>query len=55
MMANSGNRATLTKQLKRFILHYPSSFQKFGKTHEEINISIMKNHLPVEQFKKQYL
>ena len=43
MIAQDGNRATLTKQLKKVFHHYPTVFQKFGKTHEEINISIMKN------------
>ena len=38
------DRATLTKQLKKAFHRYPNVFQKFGKTHEEINISIMKNN-----------
>ena len=43
MIVQDGNRATLTKQLKTAFYRYPNVFQKFGKTHEEINISIMKN------------
>ena len=38
MIVQDGNRATLTKQLKRAFHRYPNVFQKFGKTHEEINI-----------------
>ena len=44
IIVKDGNRATLTKQLKTAFLRYPNVFQKFGKTHEEINISIMKNN-----------
>ena len=44
MIVQDGNRATLTKQLKAAFHRYPNVFQKFGKTHEEINISIMKNN-----------
>ena len=44
MIVQDGNRATLTKQLKTAFHRYPNVFQKFGKTHEEINISIMKNN-----------
>ena len=44
MIVQDGNRATLTKQLKTAFHRYPNIFQKFGKTHEEINISIMKNN-----------
>ena len=44
MIVQDGNRATLTKQLKKVFHRYPNVFQKFGKTHEEINISIMKNN-----------
>ena len=44
MIVRDGNRATLTKQLKTAFHHYPNVFQKFGKTHEKINISIMKNN-----------
>ena len=44
MIVQDGNRATLTKQLKKAFHRYPNVFQKFVKTHEEINISIMKNN-----------
>ena len=44
MIVQDGNRATLTKQLRTAFHRYPNVFQKFGKTHEEINISIMKNN-----------
>ena len=43
MIVQDGNRATLTKHLKTAFHCYPIFFQKFGKTHEEINISIMKS------------
>ena len=38
MIVQDGNRATLTKQLKKVFHRYPNVSQKFGKTHEEINI-----------------
>ena len=44
MIVQDENRATLIKQLKTAFHRYPNVFQKFGKTHEEINISIMKNN-----------
>ena len=44
MIVQDGNRATLTKQLKAAFHRYPNIFQKIGKIHEEINISIMKNN-----------
>ena len=44
MIVQDGNRATLTKQLKTAFHRYLNVFQKFDKTHEEINISIMKNN-----------
>ena len=44
MIVQDGNRAILTKQLKTAFHRYPNVFQKFGKTHEKINISMMKNH-----------
>ena len=44
IIVQDGNRATLTKQLKTAFHRYPNVFQKFGKTHEEMNISIMKNN-----------
>ena len=44
MIVQDGNRATLTKQVKTAFHRYPNFFQKFGKTHEEINISIMKSN-----------
>ena len=52
IIAQCGNRAMLTKQLKKGFHHYPTVFRKFCKIHEEINIvkiheeidiSIMKN------------
>ena len=43
MILLSGNRATLSKQLKKDFHRYRTVYQKFGKTHEEVNISIMKN------------
>ena len=44
MIVQNGNRATLTKQLKTAFHRYPNVFQIFGKSHEEINISIIKNN-----------
>ena len=44
MIVQDGNGTTLTKQLKTAFHRYPNVLQKFGKTHEEINISIMKNN-----------
>ena len=44
MIVQDENRATLIKQLKTAFHRYPNVFQKFRKTHEEINISIMKNN-----------
>ena len=44
MIVQNVNRATLTKRLKTTFHRYPNVFQKFGKTHEEINISIMKSN-----------
>ena len=41
MIASGGNRAALTKQLRKTFLHYQNIFQKFGITHKEINIRIM--------------
>ena len=38
MITHGGNRATLAKQLKKVFHRYPTVFQKFGKTHKEINI-----------------
>ena len=43
MIAQGGNRATLTKQLKNVFHRYPTVFQNFGKTQLEIDTSIMKN------------
>ena len=40
MMIQGRNRATLAKELISSLSNF---FQKFDKTHEEINISIMKN------------
>ena len=45
MIAKGGNRVALTKKLKKTFQHCPNVFQKFGKTREEINISIKKNTL----------
>ena len=42
-IAQGGNRATLNKELKIAFHCYPTVFQKIGKTHEEINTSIIKN------------
>ena len=44
MIVHDGNRARVTKQLKMAFHRCPNVSQKFGKTHEEINISIMKNN-----------
>ena len=44
MIVQDGNRATLTKQLQTVFPRYPNVFKKFGKPHEETNISIMKNN-----------
>ena len=33
MIASGGNRAALTKQLRKTFLRYQSIFQKFGITH----------------------
>ena len=44
MIVQDGNRATLTKQLKKAFHRYPNVFQKFVKTHEEININIIKSN-----------
>ena len=43
MIAQDGNGTTLTKQLKKVFRRYQTFFQTFGKTHEEVNTSIMKN------------
>ena len=43
MIAQGGNRALLTNQLKKAFHCYPNLFEKFGKTHDEINTRIMKN------------
>ena len=42
-IAQVGNRATLTKQLKKAFHHYQTVYQRLGKTHEDRNTSIMKN------------
>ena len=42
MMAQGEKKATPTKQLKNAFHPYPTAFQKFGKTHDNINIRIMK-------------
>ena len=43
MIAQSGNRTALLKQLKKTFHRYPNVFQKSGIADKEINISIMKN------------
>ena len=48
MIASGGDRAALTKQLKRNFLRYQNIFQNFGITHEEINIRINKDQIVVE-------
>ena len=45
MITKGGNRAALTKKVKKAFEHCPSVFQKFSKTHEEINVSIVNNTL----------
>ena len=45
MRVKSGNRAALTKKLKKAFQRYPNAFQKFCKTREEIKISGVKNTL----------
>ena len=53
MIPESGNRAALTKQLKRTFLYYQNVFQNVGITHEEINIRINDEQLVVK-YLKQY-
>ena len=43
MIASGGNRAALTKQLRKTFLRYQSIFQKFGITHGKTIIRIMRN------------
>ena len=43
MIAQNGNRSALTQQLQKTFHCCPNVFQKFGITHEEININIMKS------------
>ena len=43
MIVQGGNSKTVTKQRKKTFYCYLTVFQKFGKSYEEINISIMKN------------
>ena len=43
MIASVGNRAALTKQLRKTFLRYQSIFQKFGITNGKIIIRIMRN------------
>ena len=45
MIAKGGNKAALTKKLKKAIQRSPIFSQKFGKTSEEKNVSIVKNIL----------
>ena len=42
MIAQDGNRATLSKQLKKAFHRYANVFQKSGMIDEKENISIMK-------------
>ena len=42
MIAQGGNRATLSKQLKKAFHRYANVFQKSGMIDEKENISIMK-------------
>ena len=42
MIAQGGNRATLSKQLKKAFHRYANVFQKSGIIDEKENISIMK-------------
>ena len=42
-MAQVGNRVALTIPIKKVCQCYSTVVQIFGKTHEEININIMKN------------
>ena len=53
MIPESGNRAAITKQLKRTFLYYQNVFQNVGITHEEINIRINDEQLVVK-YLKQY-
>ena len=48
MIAQGENRVTLTKQLKNVFHPYLKVFQKFDKTHEEINISQIEEYLAVD-------
>ena len=41
MIASGGNRVALTKQLKKNFLRYQNVFQRFGVSHEEINIRVI--------------
>ena len=43
IIALGGNRAALTKQLKKTFLCSQNVFQKIGVTQEEIHIKMMKN------------
>ena len=45
MIPKGGNRAALAKKLKKAFQRCLNVFQKFGKTHEEINVIIVKNAL----------
>ena len=45
MIAKGRNRVALGKKLKKAFQRCPNVSQKFGKTHEEINISIVKSTL----------
>ena len=55
MMTQGGNRARLTKQLKKLFHRYLAVFQKIDKIHEEINISNNEEHLVVEVSKTIFI
>ena len=45
MIAKDENKAAQAKKLKKVFQRCPDFFQIFGKAHEEINFSIVKNTL----------
>ena len=48
MREKGGNRAAPTKKLKKAFQRCPNVFQKFSKTHEEINIVKISKKLFIE-------
>ena len=48
MREKDGNRAAPTKKLKKTFQRCPNVFQKFSKTHEEINIVKISKKLFIE-------